>query len=233
MPATMPAISEPSWVPLTTAHFRIDAFPHRRVYYAGTVDVDRDLVFSQLLRGGLAHASDGEFRSRVSALPLSSAMCRDRGGANQSTAAALGDHLPRRRLVAMQHTLHVDVHGELPLLCRDLQQRSGHRDARVRHHDVQAAEVPYVGGDRRLHARRLGHVNSQAKGYVGAAEASNQRLKLIGRRGQIRDRYSKAVGHQTFGNSSAYSARGTGHQEQNGWLPSPNPVRSVGRVSTI
>ena len=90
-----------------------------------------------------------------------------------------------------------------------------------------------MGGHRRLYARRLGHVNKQAKGYVGAAEASNQRLKLIGRGGQIRDRYSKAVGHQTFGNSSAYSARGTGHQSRTVGLPSPNPVRSVGRVSTI
>ena len=71
-----------------------------------------------------------------------------------------------------------------------------------------------MGGDRRLYARRLGYINKHAKGYIGAAEASNQRLKLIGRRGQIRDRYSKAVGHQTFGNSSAYSARGTGHESR-------------------
>ena len=76
----------------------------------------------------------------------------------------------------MEHTFDVDVHGFLPLLCSGLHQRRGHRDARVRHHDVQAAEVPDVSRHGRVNARRIGDIYSEVRSNFRAAEASGHRL---------------------------------------------------------
>ena len=62
-----------------------------------------------------------------------------------------------------------DVYRLLPLNRSDLQQRSSHRDAGVRDHHVQAAEMPHVLGGRRLHAVGIGHRPGPGRAHASPA----------------------------------------------------------------
>ena len=106
-------------------------------------------------------------------------MRRDRCGADQPPTAALSDHLPRRGLVAVQDTRHVHVDRLPPLSWRDLQQRSRHRDAGIRDHHVQAAEMPNVLGHRRVHAGCIGHIHRKAEDSLRSAQIVNRGVHLV------------------------------------------------------
>jgi hypothetical protein len=107
----------------------------------------------------------------------------------------------------MEHTFDVDVHDFLPLLCSGLHQRRSHRDARVRHHDVQAAEVPDVSRHGRVNARRIGDIYSEVKSNFRAAEAGGHRLCVIHCGRQVCHRDSKTVRRKPFGDRSSNPPR--------------------------
>ena len=79
----------------------------------------------------------------------------------------------------MQDTFHVHVHRLLPLNRSDLQQRSSHRDAGVRDHHVQAAEMPHVLATAASTLSASVTSTNSPESSPGTAQASDHGVHLV------------------------------------------------------
>ena len=173
---------------------------------AGRDGVDVDMVLDEVEARALGEADDRRLRRAVDGDERLAATSGLGGQVDDLAAAALLDHLLGAGLQHEQKALDIDGIDAPVALAGDLDNRREVEDAGVVDQDVEAAEMRYGGGDRRVDRSLFGDVELDPEGVRPEGGGDGLGARFV----QVGDDDLRAFLHVALRDGLADAARGAG-----------------------